>query len=178
MIELIQLTSGYIQKTLPILLEDKTTKKNIIWATKSYAYRGEEYGDEEQITENSIMIIGSEILQPRIAKALEQQQERTKSHAEVFTPSWVCNKMNNFCDEEWFGRKDVFNVERGNEWETVTETITFPKGKTWKDYVDSRRLEITCGEAPFIVSRYDAATGDLIPVKDRIGILDRKLRVV
>ena len=45
-------------------------------------------------------------------------------------------------------------------------------------YVDSKRLEITCGEAPYIVSRYDAATGDIIPIKDRIGILDRKLRVV
>ena len=45
-------------------------------------------------------------------------------------------------------------------------------------YIDSKRLEITCGEAPYIVSRYDAATGELIEIKKRIGILDRKLRVV
>ena len=44
--------------------------------------------------------------------------------------------------------------------------------------IDSKRLEITCGEAPYIVSRYDAATGELIEIKKRIGILDRKLRVV
>ena len=45
-------------------------------------------------------------------------------------------------------------------------------------YVQSRRLEVTCGEAPFLASRYDAATGEMIPVVRRIGILDRKLRVV
>lgn len=31
--------------------------------------------------------------------------------AEVFTPAWLCNLMNNHCDEDWFGRSDVFNVE-------------------------------------------------------------------
>ncbi len=178
MIEKIDLKSNYIKETLPILLEDKTTGKNIIWATKSYEDLNAECRDDAQMDEVSIVGVDKILLQPRIAKALEQQQERTKSHAEVFTPSWVCNKMNNFCDEEWFGRKDVFNAERGTEWETVTETITFPKGKTWKDYVDSRRLEITCGEAPFIVSRYDTSTGEEIPVLNRIGLLDRKLRVV
>ena len=45
-------------------------------------------------------------------------------------------------------------------------------------YVQSRRLEVTCGEAHFLASRYDAATGEMIPVARRIGILDRKLRVV
>ncbi len=50
--------------------------------------------------------------------------------------------------------------------------------KKWKDYVDSRRLEITCGEAPYLVSRYDTSTGDYIEPVNRIGILDRKLRVV
>ena len=44
--------------------------------------------------------------------------------------------------------------------------------------MDSRRLEITCGEAPYIASRYDAATGEIIPLERRIGILDRKLRIV
>ena len=45
-------------------------------------------------------------------------------------------------------------------------------------YVDSKRLEITCGEAPYLVSRYDTTTGEFLPIKKRIGILDRKLRVV
>lgn len=88
--------------------------------------------------------------------------------------------MNNYCDEDWFGRKDVFNVMTEDHTWTVNEgLIAFPKRKTWKHYVDSRRLEITCGEAPYLVSRYDVSTGELIvPSKRRIGQLDRKLRIV
>lgn len=102
--------------------------------------------------------------------------------AEVFTPSWVCNKQNNLVDEAWFGRKDVFNVEidfdNGHIWETNKEKIVFPEGKTWKDYVRDTRLEITCGEAPYLVSRYDTVSGMPIELAERIGLLDRKLRVV
>jgi hypothetical protein len=113
-----------------------------------------------------------------VLKNQEQQQARTRTKAEVFTPSWICNKMNNHCDEEWFGRSNVFNVETEQGWTVNTERILFKEPNDWKKYVDSRRLEITCGEAPYIVSRYDAATGEPIKISDRIGILDRKLRVV
>jgi hypothetical protein len=40
-------------------------------------------------------------------------------------------------------------------WETNKEKIVYPKGKTWQDYVRDTRLEISCGEAPYITSRYD-----------------------
>ena len=176
--ELIQLKSFPVQTTLNILLKDKTTKKNIIWATKSYENFGAQYSDDKQITMEAIIGLNSIMIQPRIMKAMEQQQERTKNRAEVFTPSWICNQMNNYCDEEWFGRKDVFNIQKEKSWESTTERIMFPENKTWKQYIDSRRLEITCGEAPFIVSRYNAATGELIEIENRIGILDRKLRVI
>ena len=176
--QLIQLKSYPVQTTLNILLKDKTTKKNIIWATKSYESFGVQYSDDKQITMEAITGLDSIIIQPRIMKAMEQQQERTKNRAEVFTPSWICNQMNNDCDEEWFGRKDVFNIEKQKSWESTAEKIMFPEKKIWKQYIDSRRMEITCGEAPFIVSRYDAATGELIEIKNRIGILDRKLRIV
>ena len=39
-------------------------------------------------------------------------------------------------------------------------------------------LEITCGEAPFLVSRYDVESGEAIPIPERIGLLDRKLQAV
>ena len=86
--------------------------------------------------------------------------------------------MNNYCDEEWFGRKDVFNIEDGQRWTRTEEKILFPEDRDWREYVDSRRLEITCGEAPFIVSRYDMADGSPIVLQERIGILDRKMRVI
>ncbi len=39
-------------------------------------------------------------------------------------------------------------------------------------------LEITCGEAPYLSSRYDTVTGETIDVPNRIGLLDRKLRII
>lgn len=45
-------------------------------------------------------------------------------------------------------------------------------------YVDELRMEITCGEAPYLVSHYNATTVKIIPLKQRIGLLDHKLRVV
>lgn len=178
--ELISLKSYAIHNTLPILLQDKTTNKNIIWATNSYELKfGNEYDDKKQITINALTGLNSIELQPRILKDLEEQQIRTKTKAEVFTPAWICNKMNNYLDEDWFGRKNVFNQEHEHDWVTNEDKVEFPKGKSWKKYVDSTRLEITCGEAPYLVSRYDASTGVIIvPPKHRIGILDRKLRII
>lgn len=175
---LIQMNEHPVRPVLSLLLQDKTTKKNIIWATDSYAALGAEYADDVQMTTQALIGMDAVLLQPRVLKAQSEQQERTKSHAEVFTPSWVCNQMNNFCDEEWFGRKDVFNTQDGHSWTANAEPVAFQKRRPWKHYVDSRRLEITCGETPFIVSRYDAATGEAIPLPQRIGLLDRKLRVV
>ena len=94
----IRCTKGW----LPILLKDKTTKKNIIWATSSYEQFGDQYADDKQITTEALTGLNPILLQPRIMKTMEQQQARTKVHAEVFTPAWICNKMNNYCDEEWF----------------------------------------------------------------------------
>jgi len=176
--EMIQLQSFPVKKVLHILLQDKTTKRNIIWATSSYEQFGEQYADDRQITIEALTGLNPIMLQPRIMKAMEQQQARTRTYAEVFTPAWICDKMNNYCDEEWFGRKDVFNILQNKIWDTTQEKIVFPSDKTWQQYVDSRRLEITCGEAPYIVSRYDASTGEIIPIRSRIGILDRKLRVI
>ena len=151
--ELIQLQSFPVRTVLPILLQDKTTKKNIIWATSSYEQFGDQYADDKQITTEALTGLNPILLQPRIMKTMEQQQARTKVHAEVFTPAWICNKMNNYCDEEWFCRKDVFNILQDKEWDITQERILFPPNKTWQQYIDSRRLEITCGEAPYIASR-------------------------
>lgn len=123
---------------------------------------------------------------PRVLKDKQAQLDRTKDKAEVFTPSWVCNAQNNLIDEAWFGRKDVFNREVVNEdgthtWIPTEGKIEFPEGdkqKTWKKYVVENRMEITCGEAPYLVSRYDTTTGEPIPVCRRIGLLDRKMRVI
>lgn len=174
---LIDFDSYPVSLTLKKLLKDKSTKKNIIWATNTYEYLGESFDDRAQISE-AVFNHGFS-LEPRTSKSQATQLERTRKKAEVYTPSWVVNFMNNYCDEVWFGIKDVFNIQNGETWEPVREKIIFPKGKTWKDYVDSPRLEITCGEGPYLVSRYDVATSKIIRhTIERIGILDRKLRIV
>ena len=176
--ELIKLESYPVRGLVGRLLQDKTTRKNIIFASESYSDCGTGYKDHSQMTEDVLLGFDSCDIQPRVYKAVSEQARRTRKRAEVFTPAWIVNLMNNHCDAEWFGRTDVFNHQDGHEWKIITDPITFPEGKGWKQYVDSRRLEITCGEAPYIVSRYDASTGELIPIERRIGILDRKLRVV
>lgn len=176
--KLIDINSYPVSVVLKALLKDKTTKKNIIFATSIYTENGRIINEKEQITEGILKGIGSRIIQPRVSKTLEKQEERTRSKAEVFTPSWICNKMNNHCDTEWFGRENVFNIEDNHTWEPTVDPIIFDNNKDWKKYVDSKRLEITCGEAPYLVSRYDTTTAEIIPINRRIGILDRKLRIV
>lgn len=166
-----------LPKLLEILLYDNNTKSNIIWGTNNYKKRGPGYSEKDQIKIPLIIDYNSRIIKPRVDKSRNEQLKRSKQNAEVFTPSWVCNKQNNQIDEIWFGRPNVFNVEYENTWEP-TELIDFPYNKTWVDYVKELRLEITCGEAPYIVSRYDTVTGEMIAINNRIGLLDRKLRVI
>ena len=175
---LIDINNYPVSVVLKTLVKDKTTGQNIILATTARTRRGRILGKTKQITEELLQSIGTDLIQPRVAKSLEKQAERTRAHAEVFTPSWICNKMNNHCDAEWFGRENVFNTEDGQSWKPTTRPIKFESENDWQKYVDSKRLEITCGEAPYIVSRYDTTTAEIIPIKRRIGILDRKLRVV
>lgn len=168
---------------LDILLRDHTTQNNIFWATNNYEQFGKSYNFNVPILPELITGENGNIIMPRIHKDKALQQSRSKEMAEVFTPSWICNAQNNLIDNAWFGRENVFNTEVSSEidvsrWQTNREKITFPKGKTWNAYVRDTRLEMACGEAPYITSRYDSTTGGFIPIENRIGILDRKLRVI
>ncbi len=172
--------SAISPEVLETLLRDHTTGKNIFWATHDYEALGSAYDYHAPIMPELITGEKGMIIRPRVLKSKENQTDRSRDMAEVFTPSWICNAQNNLVDEAWFGRKDVFNVENTttHTWQTNPNKIEFPEGKTWKDYVRATRMEITCGEAPYLVSRYDTTTGEPIPLERRIGLLDRKLRVV
>lgn len=145
---LIDIEDGLIKPLLDLLLKDKTTGENIIWATDTYS----DFEEKDHMNGKDILL-HSEMIRPRVEKSLDDQKTRTKKKAEVFTPTWVCNRMND-------------NIDKSS------------KTKTWKEYVDLKVLEITCGEAPFLVSRYDTVTGVPIPLKDRAGLLDRKLKAI
>ena len=165
-------------KLLEALLIDHSSKKNLIWATDNYASRGVGYQSYDHITSNAIIKRNGSVIKPRVEKSKKEQTDRVKSKAEVFTPSWICNAQNNLIDNAWFERENVFNTETEKGWIANTSKIAFPNGKTWQNYVKENRLEITCGEAPYLVSRYDTVSGEEIPIAERIGLLDRKLRVV
>lgn len=178
---LISIDLPAIRSVLSILLQDKTTKHNIIWATNSYSSHGEGFNERDEITIPKLEELADMELQPRVYKSFEAQKQRTKSKAEVFTPSWICNLMNNSVDEQWFNKPDVFNVmDADRYWKAKNGRIGFAKSgnRQWEYYVQRRCIEITCGEAPYIVSRYDTTTGEPIRITKRIGILDRKMRIV
>ena len=147
---------------LEVLLVDHTTQKNIFWATDSYVDEGEGYGWYDSIMVSIITGEHGSIIMPRAMKTRDEQQRRSRQMAEVFTPAWLVKKMNDTIDDEWNhtqnGRKDEMEA--------------------WQRYVLTTVLEITCGEAPFLTSRYDTVTAEAIPIDQRIGLLDRKLKRV
>ncbi len=180
----IDIKENYIHKLnkelLSILLKDQTSGKNIIWATDNYSDRGFGYQYNDHITIESITGYHGNVIKPRSEKSKKEQADRVRKKAEVFTPSWICNKQNNLVDNAWFGTDFVFNEETEKNWNSTTDPIVFPTatGKSWQDYINDVRLEITCGEAPYLVSRYDTVSGYMIELSQRIGLLDRKLRIV
>ena len=168
---------------LSLLLKDRTTKMNIFWATDNYQYLGSGYQPLSLIKIDLITGVNNKVIMPRVLKNKTLQNNRIKNMAEVYTPAWICNAQNNQIDSTWFKRENVFNKEinlsnTGLKWKTNPKKIIFPKDKLWIDYIKHKCIEIACGEAPYITSRYDVTTGKFIPIKERVGILDRKLRII
>ena len=164
------------------LLKDHTTGKNIFWASSDYKRLGKGFSFFDQIETTSVTGRYAHVVMPRVLKSKELKKKRTLEKAEIFTPAWVCNEMCNAWDEAYRARDSHFNepiYKNGKyDWELCPYPIRFADGISWQDYVLHNTLEITCGEAPYIVSRYDVATGEAIDLERRIGLLDRKLRVI
>ncbi len=141
---------------LKLLLQDKTTGNNILWATDSYEQKGNKYASLASITSDLVTGKNGSLIQPRAVKSKEEQLLRTRDKAEVFTPLSIVKQMNEACD---------------------TKRLT---KNNWQEYVALLKLEITCGEAPYIVSRYDPVSDkqELLPLNKRVGFLDKKLSVV
>lgn len=167
-------------RVLGLLLCDKTTGGNIRWATHDYETLGTGFSADDEIVPELLTGPHEGIVRPRFEKGREDKARRTRTSAEVFTPSWVCCAQNDRVDAAWFGRDGAIcsNANPETGWDANTDPITFRDKRTWRSYVDERVLEVACGEAPYLVSRYDVETGESIPVWRRMGLLDRKLRVV
>lgn len=136
---------------LTILLKDRTTNKNIVWASPSYEGMGKPFCADQPIKKNLIIGPYDSIIQPRVEKNKRNQEIRTRKRGEVFTPPWLVDKQ-----------VSIVMNEIGD--------ISF------ESFIALRWLELACGEAPYIVTRYDSVSGDIIPVDKRVGFLDRKLQ--
>jgi len=155
----IDIREDYLAKKgnlLEILLQDRTTSQNILWATDSYTSMGEMFAPLTQIKTELVTGIYGSLIQPRALKSKEEQLYRTRDKAEVFTPLTIVKQMNEACDAN-----------------DVTEN-------NWQKFVALLKLEITCGEAPYIVSRYDPVSDskELLPLAERVGFLDNKMHIV
>ncbi|MGV2929235.1 Eco57I restriction-modification methylase domain-containing protein [Macrococcus capreoli] len=141
------------KKLLSILLKDYTTGQNIKWATDSYKQYGEGFYEDREITPNLITGWYDGFIQPRANKAKKDQQFRTKAKAEVFTPSWIVKLQ-------------------------VESVLNEMKDLSFDDFINTTWLEITCGEAPYMVNRYDMDTGELISLSERNGFIDKKFQLL
>lgn len=136
---------------LTILLKDRTTNKNVVWASPSYEGMGKPFCADQPIKKNLIIGPYDSIIQPRVEKNKRNQELRTRKRGEVFTPPWLVDKQ-----------VSIVSDEIGD--------ISF------ESFIALRWLELACGEGQYIVTRYDSITGDIIPVNNRVGFLDRKLQ--
>ena len=132
------------------LLIDRTRSMNGKKHNIIWASEGKE-ADASYLATDEVLLkdIQQGVIIPRCLKNRMIQKERTKDNAEVFTPLWIVKRQNDHLDEE------IENLE---------------------DYTKKTCLEVTCGEGPYIVSRYNLETGETIPLAERQGFLDRKLR--
>ena len=109
----------------------------------------DQYGYDPKSQIQIDQIISGDVIKPRFMKSQEDQKSRTDSKAEVYTPIEIIKKMNDSVDTE--------------------EPLN-------REYIRRKVLEVTCGEAPYLVSRYDVSTGKMIPLSERPGLLDRKMK--
>lgn len=159
---------------LETLLADMSTHQNIVWGTDDYQKFGAGYSASDYILP-LFLLSSSLVIHPRVFKSVLEKKMRSQEKAEVFTPSWIVNRQNNLADDAWIGKKGTFNTEIDRDWIPSEKTEL---GERWKEYVASERLEVCCGEAPYLTSRYDSVEGTIIPVEKRVGFYDRKLRVI
>lgn len=138
---------------LQILLKDRTTKRNIVWASPSYEGLGKPFCADQPIKMNLIVGPYDSIIQPRVEKNKRNQDIRTRKRAEVFTPPWLVDKQVKIVESE------IGNLD-------------------FERYIRLRWLELACGEAPYMVTRYDSISGTVIPIPERVGFVDRKLQRV
>ena len=92
-----------------------------------------------------------ENVSPHYLRTQSDRKQRAQKQAEVVTPLKLVKMMVDNLVKE--------SPEIVNSWQALAKSTV---------------LEPACGETPFITTRYDIETGDIIPLNKRVGFLDRK----
>lgn len=117
----------------------------------------------------------------QVVKRHEGNAERNvhaqRHYGEVYTPAWLCNLQIGLHDDNWAGVDNLFNTARIGDWETEQDVYAKLPEDRWLEYLKFPVLEACCGEGAYLAFRYDKVTGEPIPLRDRAGVLDRKLLI-
>lgn len=141
------------ESLLSLLLKDHTTGKNIKWGTDSYINHGYSFRNDQEIKIDLITGWYEGFIRPRVDKDIDIQLERQRNRAEVFTPSWVIKLQ-------------------------VDAALEDMEKLPLADFIQTKWLEIACGEAPYMTNRYEMTTGNVIPLKERSGFIDIKFKKI
>ena len=71
------------EEVLSVLLKDRTTGENLIWATEDYAQRGAGFGVDDQITVAQITSKNDPVIRPRVNKNADEQRQHFGTYCKI-----------------------------------------------------------------------------------------------
>ena len=143
------------ESVLETLLTDKSTRRPLVWPS----------GPEHP----AAWMSRDDLLRPD--KNAEDPQAEQAEFLE-----W--NRKLNSLDAAWFGHEPAFNTESASGWQTLSEPVAFDDPFHWKKYVIRPVFLFQAGRGQALVFRPFALGAQPMPYEKRMGILDRRLRII
>lgn len=143
------------ESVLETLLTDKSTRRPLVWPSRP--------------EHPAAWMSRDDLLRPELA-AEDPQAEQTEFL------EW--NRKLNRLDADWFGHEPAFNTESPTGWQTLSEPVAFDEPFHWKKYVIRPVFLFQAGRGQALVFRPFAQGAEPMPCEKRMGILDRRLRII
>lgn len=143
------------ESVLETLLTDKSTRRPLVWPSGP--------------NHPAAWMSREDFLRPQLA-AEDPQAEQ----AEFL--EW--NRKLNTLDAAWFGHEPAFNEESAQGWQTLSEPVAFDDPFHWKKYVTRPVFLFQAGHGQALVFRPFAQGAEPMQYGKRMGILDRRLRII
>ena len=181
---------------LDILLKDQTTGKNILWANVEHGATEIQIADVYSIRPRHEKNREDQKLRTKTRAEIFTPPEVCKQQNDLVCDAWIrgvivpwlaeknynepllVETLTKKISDAWFRHNKISTTEPEPVKDTFVANFLNEHETLWHKFIDAKFLEITCGEAPYIVSRYNAVTGDSIPLAERVGLLDRKFHAV